>query len=324
MADKDTITKQYMQDNEAFADVFNFLLYNGEQIIKPEQLKPLDTAAVAIPYGEDNRSTSVQKHRDILKILTVKEDDKATYMLLGIENQSDIHYAMPVRNMLYVAIQYASQVDETAKFHKRNGSKPVSDAEFLSGFYKTDKIHPVVTLTLYFGPDDWDAPRTLHEMLSGDNNNLMRFIPDYKLNLIAPAEIMDEDFSRFHTELSAALKYVKYSKDKAKLNEILQTDEAYKRVSRKTADMINVVTKSGLHYHEGEERVDMCKAIEEMRNDAIEYGKTEGIKEGIKEGTANGIIMTLVGLVKEGILSVADGAKRANMSVEDFTAKLNM
>ena len=64
----------------------------------------------------------------------------------------------------------------------------------------------------------------------------------------------------------------------------------------------------------------MCKAIEEMRNDAIEYGKIEGIKEG----TANGIIMTLVGLVKEGILSVADGAKRANMSVEDFTTKLSM
>ena len=68
----------------------------------------------------------------------------------------------------------------------------------------------------------------------------------------------------------------------------------------------------------------MCNAIEEMRNDAIEYGKTEGIKEGIKEGTANGIIMTLVGLVKEGILSVEDGAKRANMSVEDFTTKLSM
>ncbi len=27
MADKDTITKDYMQDSETFADAFNFLIY---------------------------------------------------------------------------------------------------------------------------------------------------------------------------------------------------------------------------------------------------------------------------------------------------------
>ena len=37
MADKDTITKKYMQDKVTFADVFNFLLYDGEQVIKPDQ-----------------------------------------------------------------------------------------------------------------------------------------------------------------------------------------------------------------------------------------------------------------------------------------------
>ena len=37
MGDKDTVTKEYMQDSAVFADVFNFLLYDGEQIIKPER-----------------------------------------------------------------------------------------------------------------------------------------------------------------------------------------------------------------------------------------------------------------------------------------------
>lgn len=36
MADKDTITKDYMQDRETFADAFNYLIYGGEQVIKPE------------------------------------------------------------------------------------------------------------------------------------------------------------------------------------------------------------------------------------------------------------------------------------------------
>ena len=46
MADKDTITKNYMQDSKTFADAFNFLLYGGRQVIKPEQLKPLDTTSI--------------------------------------------------------------------------------------------------------------------------------------------------------------------------------------------------------------------------------------------------------------------------------------
>ena len=92
MSDKDTVTKDYMQDKETFADAFNFLLYGGRQVIKPEQLRPLDTTSIVLPYGEDGKPVPIQKYRDVLKIVTAMEDDKATYLLLGIENQSEIHY----------------------------------------------------------------------------------------------------------------------------------------------------------------------------------------------------------------------------------------
>ena len=36
MADKDTVTKEYMQDSATFADAFNFLLYDGRQVIRPK------------------------------------------------------------------------------------------------------------------------------------------------------------------------------------------------------------------------------------------------------------------------------------------------
>ena len=35
-----------MSDNEIFADAFNYLLYDGKQKIKPEDLKPLDTSSI--------------------------------------------------------------------------------------------------------------------------------------------------------------------------------------------------------------------------------------------------------------------------------------
>ena len=35
----DILCKKYMSNNEVFADAFNYLLYNGKQKIKPEDLK---------------------------------------------------------------------------------------------------------------------------------------------------------------------------------------------------------------------------------------------------------------------------------------------
>ena len=315
MSDKDTITKDYMQDKDIFADAFNFLLYGGRQVIKPEQLRPLDTTSIVLPYGEDGQLVPIQKYRDVLKMVTAMEDDKAAYMLLGIENQSEIHYAMPVRNMLYDAIQYMAQVEDTARSHKMGDKMPETRAEFLSGFYKTDKLLPVITLTLYFGADEWTAPKDLHSMLSADKE-ILPFVDNYHLHLIAPAEIADNEFTKFHTELSLALRFIKQSKNKNKLKELINEDTSFRSVSKKTADLVNVVTKSNLHYNDREERVDMCEAIEGIRNDA----RAEGIEKGRVEGT----LKTLISLVKDGILTITEAASRANMTVAEFEAKTKL
>ena len=236
-------------------------------------------------------------------------------MLLGIENQSEIHYAMPVRNMLYDAIQYVAQVEDTARSHKMGDKMPETRAEFLSGFYKTDKLLPVITLTLYFGADEWTAPKDLHSMLSADKE-ILPFVDNYHLHLIAPAEIADNEFTKFHTELSLALRFIKQSKNKNKLKELINEDTSFRSVSKKTADLVNVVTKSNLHYDDREERVDMCEAIEGIRNDA----RAEGIEKGRVEGT----LKTLISLVKDGILTITEAASRANMTVAEFEAKTKL
>ncbi len=217
MSEKDAATKEFMQDKEIFADAFNFLIYGGEPVIKPEQLKPLDTTALTLPFGEDGKSVSVQKYRDVLKLVTAMEDGNAAYLLLGVENQSEIHYAMPVRTMLYDALQYASQVSETAKAHKSGKDDAETRGEYLSGFYKSDKLLPVITLTIYFGADEWDAPTCLHEMFPETDPRLLKYVADYPIHLLTPAGIRDEDFVRFRSEFGLAFKFLKYSKDKNRL-----------------------------------------------------------------------------------------------------------
>ena len=42
--------------------------------------------------------------------------------------------------------------------------------------------------------------------------------------------------------------------------------------------------------------------------------------EGIEEGRAEGAITTIVGLIKDGILTIENGAKRLNISESELTA----
>ena len=72
----------------------------------------------------------------------------------------------------------------------------------------------------------------------------------------------------------------------------------------------------------GKEHVTMCEVLDRVEARGIEKGiakgREEGIREGIKEGIKEGTVNVLISLVKDGILSIADAAKRANMSEESF------
>ena len=133
MGTKDTITKDYMADNRIFADVFNHMLYKGKNVIDPDTLHPLDTTALAVPYGSGTSEVPVQKFRDEFKSLNVMHDDSRIYLLLGIENQSEPHYAMPVKNMVYDALEYAGQVENSARSHREAKQWPSTSGEYLTG-----------------------------------------------------------------------------------------------------------------------------------------------------------------------------------------------
>lgn len=133
-----------MSDNEVFADVFNQFLFHGERVLTSNSLTSVDTSAFTVLYGEKGTDTSVQRFRDVMKLGIAKKSKDIVYLLLGIENQSELHFAMPVRNMLYDALAYTAQVEATAKKHRmEQTNQQVSSAEYLSGFYRGDAVYQV-------------------------------------------------------------------------------------------------------------------------------------------------------------------------------------
>ena len=311
MGKADTVTKAYIRENTVFADAFNFLIYGGKKVIEPENLKELDTTEIAMPFGDAATEGAVQKCRDILKSAVVMQDETASYILLGIENQTDVHYAMPVRNAIYDALQYGKQVSEIAERHRNETGRKHRKSEYLSGFHKDDKITPVITVVVHFGANKWDGPKSLHEMMEVPNRELLEFIPDYKIHLIDPAQLTPNDLNQFETSLREVMGYIKYSKDKEKLAAFLN-DNADEWIEVNAARVIKTITRTPIEIPEGAEVINMCEAIEAMMKDSKEVGKTEGIMEGT--------IKTLVGLVKDGLLSVKDAAARLDMTESRFEA----
>ena len=257
--------------------MFNKFLYHGKQVINPDNLIEMDSTEIVVPYGEGKAGVPAQKYRDVLKLM--KTDGNIAYCILGCEDQGAIHYAMPVKNMLYDSMQFARQVTKAAKSHRQEKEhKPTSD-EFLSGFYKTDRLIPVVTLVIYWGPDRWDGPLTLKEMYTEADDAVMQYVPDYKINLIAPEQMSDDEIKEFQTSLKEVMLYIKYSKDKNKLQKVTQADESFQNLDRQAAEVINVTTNSKLKYPEGKGKIDMCLALEEMRMDSKIEGAVKAYKE---------------------------------------------
>ena len=287
MGQKDITTKDYVKENTVFADAFNKFIYKGEQVIRPENLKPLDTDLTAIPYGADGAGIPTQRYRDVLKSATAMVDDNGVYLLLGIESQSEVNHAMPVRNMVYDALQYAAQVEEAARSHRearkagdpKELAKKLTAGEFLSGFHKEDRLIPVVTLAVYFGAGEWDGPMSLHEMLSVQEPEILSFVSDYKLNLIAPEHMSDEEIDQFQTSLREVMLFIKHSKDKTKLNEMVQKDDRFRNMDRSAARVVSSVTGVEINEENEEEKVDMCQALREMMEEANSEGRQEGAQD---------------------------------------------
>ncbi len=277
---KDTLCKSYMKKPEHFADAFNYYLFGGKHVVKPELLVELDPTEIGNLIQNDSNAFT-QKIRDALKRCVIKRDEQATYVVLGIENQTEIHYAMPVRNLIYDALNYGQQVKHIADRHKKE--KDLKRSEFLSGFAKTDKITPVITLVVYFGAEVWDAPRTLHDMFEPVDEDILKYVDNYHLHLIVPKEI--EDFELFSSELGKVLKFISVSDEKEEVKRIAMSSE-YREIDADTAQLINACANLDFKIDQKEGKTDMmCKGMEDWKEELLSEGRAEGKAEGRAEST---------------------------------------
>ena len=90
------------------------------------------------------------------------------------------------------------------------------------------------------------------------------------------------------------------------------------------AHVIQAVTNTKFKVDDDSGVINVCKAIEDIMADERLAGIAEGRASGIAEGKAFGItegkVYALAGLVRDGIISLDEAARRADMSPADFEA----
>ena len=173
----DTILKNFWKDNKRFADLFNACFFDGNPKLNPDDLTEVDTDVSSLLQFHGYAET-VKRIVDVVK----KSAYGVDFVILGIENQSKIHYAMPLRHMLGDAFSYLKEYNEIAKKHKKEKDYTATD-EFLSRMKKTDRLHSVLTICIYYGENPWDGPHSLIDMLEIPDA-FKPLISDYKFNLI--------------------------------------------------------------------------------------------------------------------------------------------
>ncbi len=135
---------------------------------------------------------------------------------------------------------------------------------------------------------------SIHEMFEEPESEILAFVPDYKINLIAPAMIEDADFGKFQTTLREVLLFIKYSNDGKKLTEAVNSNKNFQSLGRKEVEVLNACVNANLSIENGEEVLDVCQAIQMIAENA----KEEGIKEGIKEGQVSALLQSVKNLTQ--------------------------
>lgn len=292
MGKYDTCMKEFLQNKDRFADLFNGCCFQGRQIIRAEDLREASENYVITDKRLPGKTR--QKDTEIIRDVKMVLGSGMVLQVLAVENQSYIDYAMPVRCMGYDAAEYRRQLKERKQERRllmNSENRPKNPAvnmdETLSGILSSDRLHPVYTLCLYSGTEPWDGPRKLSDMMAFDpqNKNLQSLFEEYHLHLFCINE--QYVFDAFRSDLKPLFQAINCRNNKKKMIELMK-DETYSHLNEDTWDAIAVMTdnaamlqKKDLYKTENQkEEFNMCQALQELMQDERNEGRIEGRNEG--------------------------------------------
>ncbi len=156
--EKDFTSSCFFSDNERYADIINGIGCEGIPFVKGKDLQEMDTKINLGRFMRRGGKGKKSLYRDLLR----KTSFGINFAIIGIENQEEIDYALPLRVLCYDVGEYEKQAVQIRRKIRREGmglEGNMSSGEYLYGFKKNCRLFPTVTFILYYGEKEWDGQR---------------------------------------------------------------------------------------------------------------------------------------------------------------------
>ena len=281
MGQKDLAQNDYLNDKTRFADMCNGIIFQGKNMIRPEELQEVEEGIV---YHEDG------KRRKIIpdKVRLWKGIHLA---VISVENQTKVDYKMVFRMMKEEAVSYERQWNDRERELRRRGI--LGKKSRLCWYGKNEKFIPVISTVIYYGVDKkWDGATCLYDMLNIDKE-LEPYIMNYRMNLFDYHDC--EDFTIFETENRELFEILSCAKSKERMDALIHgNSERYGELTYDAAQTICDIAGIDVSLvkedkEDGREVADMCKAWDDHKKEGIKEGMKEGIRVFIEDKIEDGV-----------------------------------
>ena len=273
--EKDRAAKNFFSDPKIFSEFVNLSLFNGEERIKAEDLREIDPVNSTV----FTKNKSLEVLVDNLYDSTVKESDENVYAIIGLESQAYSDKHMVIRAGIASLLIYDNQI-----------------ATIKEG----EKLKPVYIIVFNMLDRKWSNATDLRKLLSKEAIKVFGYpLVNAGYYVLDPHELKGEKINKISKPLKLVLNIIKNQRDKKELLSYINSEEAFKNLDYKTAKLLETIMKVDIPNDGG---YNMCKAIEDIKNDGRFEGKSE----------------TLYELTHDGIITKEIAANKLNITVEKF------
>ena len=273
--EKDRAAKNFFSDPKIFSEFVNLSLFNGEERIKAEDLREIDPVNSTV----FTKNKSLEVLVDNLYDSTVKESDENVYAIIGLESQAYSDKHMVIRAGIASLLIYDNQIANTKE---------------------GEKLKPVYIIVFNMLDRKWSNATDLRKLLSKEAIKVFGYpLVNAGYYVLDPHELKGEKLNKISKPLKLVLNIIKNQRDKKELLSYINSEEAFKNLDYKTAKLLETIMKVDIPNDGG---YNMCKAIEDIKNDGRFEGKSE----------------TLYELTHDGIITKEIAANKLNITVKKF------
>lgn len=307
MGQKDISLVRYFEDRERYADLINGFVFQGNQVVSEDDVQEMDSRVTGV-FGKWNLRFLVQKYRDCVRRVIFGMG----FVVIGIENQDRVHHGMPARIMMEDAANYDKQMRQIRHYHRRK--RDLRGDEFLGGFSRQDKVHPVLTICIYYGREPYDGAKELFEMMEYKNlpGKLKDMLNNYKIQVLEVRNFKNIDC--FKSDLREVIGFIQRAGDADEERKFtFENEDKFRAMDEEAFDVIVSVTGSdeleGMKDACREEggKINMCEAIQGMIRQGREEGRQDKACKVAKNMYSRGFTaMETAGLIEENLETVRE------------------